>query len=270
MLAAYSNIDIHISDYDVIEGLSGIANYLLIFSEDKKMRSLLVDILQYLVRLADDKEYQGLKIPGWHIPSQNQFTQMEEQLYPEGNFNLGLSHGIAGPIVALSKAMLQGINVPGQERAIKKMVEFLIQFASMDGEHLFWKGVISFEEFKAGCASSHVDFRRDAWCYGNPGVCIALLYAGKALEEPKYTDLALQNLRETAQNVHHVLSPTFCHGYAGIAQILMAAQKISGKDIFNEEIMLFKNKIMSFYDESYPFGFYDFEGGVDDRGVKKL
>lgn len=68
------------SDYDVIEGVSGIASYLLLFQEDKAMKDLLIDILRYLVRLTEDITMNGEKVPGWHIPSEHQFTDIEKSL----------------------------------------------------------------------------------------------------------------------------------------------------------------------------------------------
>ncbi|MGG1642581.1 lanthionine synthetase C family protein [Paenibacillus sp. NRS-1782] len=271
MISECTKRDVTMSDYDAIEGLSGIANYLLIFSEDKKMRPLLLEVIQYLVNLTHDQEYDGVQIPGWYISAKNQFTPMEQQLYPNGNFNLGLSHGICGPIIILSKALLQGVNVPGQALAIKKMVDFLLQFANRDGDELSWKGFISFEEFKRGHASEQDNVRRDAWCYGSPGACMSLLYAGKALQERLYSDLAIQALQQTVQHAQHLVSPTFCHGYAGIVQILMAARELRGQAVFTDEIIFLKGKILSFYDDTYRFGFHNLEYSEDDGGrVKQL
>lgn len=80
LLTEFSQREVYMSDYDVIEGVSGIASYLLLFQEDKAMRDLLIDILKYLVRLTEDITVNGEKVPGWHIPSEHQFTDIEKSL----------------------------------------------------------------------------------------------------------------------------------------------------------------------------------------------
>lgn len=263
---ACSKRDIHMSDYDVVEGISGITNYLLLLTEDKRMKQLLMQALQFLVVITEDIERYGVKVPGWYVPSKHHFTPIEEKLYPKGSFNLGLAHGIAGIIIILSKALLQGIKVKGQEHAIKKMVDFLIQFANKDETHLFWKGFISFEEFKLGKVSNKIDFRRDAWCYGNPGVCLALLYAGKALDKSEYTELGIYTLEEAVKKLHGIFSPTFCHGIAGISQILLQANDIIGEKYFERQVQDLKHKLINFYDKTYLFGFHNYEA-YDSRGI---
>lgn len=80
LLTEFSQREVYMSDYDVIEGVSGIASYLLLFQEDKAMKDLLIDILKYLVRLTEDITMNGEKVPGWHIPSEHQFTDIEKKL----------------------------------------------------------------------------------------------------------------------------------------------------------------------------------------------
>ncbi|WIM40591.1 lanthionine synthetase C family protein [Paenibacillus sp. PK4536] len=259
MITECQQRDAFISDYDVIEGLSGIANYLLLHPEEERIQQLQINVIDYLIQLSKDKEVKGIKVPGWYIPSAHQFTAQESELYPDGNFNLGLSHGISGPLLLLSKAWKQGIKREGQDQAIRKMADFLLQFASEEDHHLFWKGFISWKEFESGHASTEESFRRDAWCYGNPGIGLALWYAGTALEEPLYSDLAITNLKETVQDIHSIFSPTFCHGYAGILQILQTIDKQSSVPHFEAEISLLKNMITVFYDKQYLLGFHNYE-----------
>ncbi|MDN4619144.1 lanthionine synthetase C family protein [Paenibacillus sp. PsM32] len=259
MIANFQQRDVFISDYDVIEGLSGIANYLLVHPTDERIQQLQTNVLEYLIQLSQDKEVKDLQVPGWYIPSAHQFTTQESELYPDGNFNLGLSHGIAGPLLILSKAWKQGIRLHGQEQAIRKMADFLLQFASEEDGHLFWKGFISWDEYKAGHASTEESFRRDAWCYGNPGIGLALWYAGTALEESLYRDLAITNLKETVNDIHSIFSPTFCHGSAGILQILQTIDKQSTVPQFEKEINIVSKTIINFYDKQYLFGFHNYE-----------
>lgn len=258
-IADCSSRDLYMIDYDVIEGVSGIVNYLLLLPEEERINHLLNDALKFLVSVTNDIERHNLKVPGWYIPSEHHFTEIEKELYPKGSFNLGLAHGISGIVIVLSKASLRGKVVDGQKQAIKKMVKFLIQFANKNENVLFWKNVISFEEFQEGKASNHIDFKRDAWCYGTPGVCLSLIYAGKALEDTKYIHLAIESLTESVKSLDGIFSPTFCHGYAGIIQILVSANEIIGQEYFDEQIKDLKNKMLSYYEPDYLYGFHSQE-----------
>ncbi|MCY8928057.1 lanthionine synthetase C family protein [Bacillus subtilis] len=267
LLTEFSQREVYMSDYDVIEGVSGIASYLLLFQEDKAMKDLLIDILRYLVRLTEDITMNGEKVPGWHIPSEHQFTDIEKKAYPNGNFNMGLAHGIPGPICILSSALMQGIKVKGQERAIEKMVDFLLEFSEKDQGNLFWKGNISFEEYQYGSPPNALNFSRDAWCYGRPGVCLAIVKAGKALQNTRFLNIGVQNLRCTASDIQGIFSPTICHGYSGISQILLAVNQLTGQEFFNEELQRIKQKIMSYYDKDYIFGFHNYESIEGNEAV---
>ncbi|MCI4140251.1 Subtilin biosynthesis protein SpaC, partial [Bacillus vallismortis] len=48
LLADFEQRQVYMSDYEVIEGVSGIASYLLLFQEDTAMEDLLIDMLTYL------------------------------------------------------------------------------------------------------------------------------------------------------------------------------------------------------------------------------
>jgi hypothetical protein len=63
--------------------------------------------------------------------------------------------------------------------------------------------------------------RRDAWCYGAPGIGRALILAGSALADPRLStagDAAIASLSERPADLRDVEGPTLCHGYAGILQ----------------------------------------------------
>lgn len=102
-------------EFDLIRGLTGISVYLL---HRHGGGEALCDVLSYLVRLtepltADDGEV----VPGWW--SANAPDGRPSPRWPGGHGNLGLAHGIAGPLALLSTAMRRGITVTGQADAIR-------------------------------------------------------------------------------------------------------------------------------------------------------
>lgn len=84
---SYSNIvkeeGTHSLYYDVIEGLSGVLSYLGIYRNQRKYYNVITRGLEILVNLTKDIEIQGQVVPGWYIPVQNQFSELEQDLYPK-------------------------------------------------------------------------------------------------------------------------------------------------------------------------------------------
>lgn len=245
--------------YDVIEGTSGIVSYLSLLRQEDRCYEALKRGLKKLVSLTEDIQIEGYAVPGWYIPSKNQFSELEQKIYPQGNFNTSLSHGIAGPLIILSQMFREGIAVEGQRAAIEKIVDFYFRFRCSDEKREFWKGQLDFAEVAKGELTEKNIIRRDAWCYGSPGICYGLITAGTALDRPEWTEYGIQNLRRTMQDIHGIFSPTFCHGYAGLYQILNSAECILERNLFAEERGQLKEKILGFYDPSYVYGFYNME-----------
>lgn len=233
--------------YDKIEKITGEVAY--------KPYQIMIAIIGIITSV----EIQGQVVPGWYIPVQNQFSELEQDLYPKGNFNTSLSHGIAGPLIILSDMMANGIIVDGQEEAIIKIIKFLFDFKLNDGERDFWKGQIDFDEVVNKKLTDENIIRRDAWCYGNPGICYAIVSAGNALDNQRLIDYGIENLRLTMNNIKGIFSPTFCHGYAGLYQVLNSVEMLLQKEFFSLEKELLKNKIIDFYNPDYIYGFKNME-----------
>lgn len=63
--------------------------------------------------------------------------------------------------------------------------------------------------------------RRDAWCYGVPGIARSLILAGQAVHDRDLTMKGLSSLAAMADRdarLWDVEGPTLCHGYAGVLQ----------------------------------------------------
>lgn len=245
--------------YDAIEGASGILSYLSLFLQENQCYEAVRRGLRTLTELTGDIQILRHAVPGWYIPAEHQFSELEQKIYPQGNFNTSLSHGIAGPLVILSKMFAAGVAVEGQREAIEKIVDFYFQFRCNDGKRDFWKGQLDFAEVTEGKLSEENIVRRDAWCYGSPGICYALMTAGEALGKPEWVQYAVTNLKQTMQDIRGIFSPTFCHGYAGLYQILNSAEALLKQGLFSQEKAFLKEKILNFYDQGRVFGFPDME-----------
>ena len=254
--------------YDVIDGLSGVLSYCSIYCNQEEFRKILIKGLEKLVELTKDININGMKVPGWYISSENQTSRTESILYSNGNFNTSFSHGISGPLALLADMKCHGFVVEGQDEAIEKIVNFLFDYKLYDGERHFWKGQIDFGEFADGKLSKNNIVRRDAWCYGNPGICYAILMAGKAMHRPEWIHYALDNIEKTMMNIKGIFSPTFCHGFSGLYQLLNSVESVIGTEKFLSHKQSLMEKIMSYYDSEYLFGFKNMEIGDDGETVK--
>jgi lantibiotic modifying enzyme len=243
-------------DYDVMEGLAGISNYLLSIDNDIKNEIYLKKILDYFVYLSGHTEYKNSEVPKWHILNENLFTEDEKDNYENGILNLGLSHGIPGPLLILSKAYKRGIVVNGQYGAIKRIVNDLLKLKNQDDNN--WGGMISIESYMSKNSAIN-EPTRSAWCYGTPGTAFSLLFAAEALNDNDLYDLSKQAMIDLIGKDQKIYSPTFCHGYAGISYIYKRFYEKTNEIKFFEESQRLKDKILEFFDDTNPFGFYDVE-----------
>ncbi|WP_242307533.1 lanthionine synthetase C family protein [Bacillus cereus group sp. BfR-BA-01331] len=251
--------NLKMSDYDVISGLTGVGRYLLFYKE--RERDSLEKILSFLIKMTQDKKINGHLAPGWYTSSENQFLDHEKKLYPNGNFNLGLSHGITGPLALLAQSLENGIEVTGHKEAITKIADWIIQFKIETEKGLFWSFRVDWEEFIAGKGKKE-NISRAAWCYGTPGVARTIYLAGKALGNQEYIDVslkALDDIFKLERNEWGLYSPTFCHGFAGLLHILNLMYIDTKEPNFKEYIMELLEMILEKFDKDSNFGFYNYE-----------
>ncbi|MFS0556345.1 lanthionine synthetase C family protein [Brevibacillus sp. 179-C9.3 HS] len=255
--------NVHMPDYDVIEGLAGIGRYLLFFKEHPACKENLNKVLSYIIQLTKNIQLNDKSVPGWHIRSENQFLEFEKKRYPNGNFNLGISHGIAGPFALLSLALLEGVEVAGQRDAIRQLSSYYGKWMAQDEHGPIWPERISFEEETCGQMQNH--FAHNAsWCYGEPSIARVLWLAGEALGDTKIQSLAQRTYHSLVQRSVESLSfesPTFCHGYAGTLWMLQRMMMDTGPDAFEAYREKLVNQILSDFNDNHAYGFQDIEHG---------
>ncbi|MCR5835334.1 MAG: lanthionine synthetase C family protein [Lachnospiraceae bacterium] len=239
-------------DYDVISGLSGILSYTILESD---LADVNKSIGEYLVFRCKSIQYKNIKIHGLYIPKDNQFLEQDRENYPEGNYNLGLSHGIPGVLIALCMLKKHKYKIEFLDEAIESCATLLYKYISKEEKR--WIGFLSMEDYLEGEVN---DSRtRDAWCYGSPGVSYALCVAGKLLQNEEYCNLAIAVMKNMIGNIKGLFSPSFCHGYIGVAYIYWRLYEITGMSDFKEYAEILSDKVWEFYSEEHPFGFEDIE-----------
>lgn len=216
-----------VGSFDAISGISGVAAYLLARLDAGATGIVPTLSLAVEAMVAISEERDGL--PKWWTPPHLMFDKATASHYPVGNLNCGLAHGIPGPLAAMSLALSAGMEIPGLRDGIERLAEWLVAHQLKDAWGVTWPTVVPLAIDAGGSVRRSVPLdrlrsSRTAWCYGSPGIARALWLAGKALGNASYCDLALSAIRSVIQKpvpVRQIDSPTFCHGVAGLLQIIL-------------------------------------------------
>lgn len=251
--------------YDLINGLSGPARLLTDCVQDPAetapiVERALMETLTHLVAVCAPISVANRQVPGWYVPPELQITDRDRADYPRGDFNLGLAHGIAGPLMVLSLAVRRGIEVPGIREAIGEICRWLISWIQYDEHGRYWPCRVSLDDELAADRPGNL-FTRTAWCYGAPGIAAAMHHAGVSLNEPKWRATAAGVLREALRRPESqwtLNGPTVCHGYAGLLQVVHRV----GTAEADEELLAARGRLVSrvldYFDPETPFGFRHF------------
>lgn len=234
--------------YDAIAGATGLGRYLML--RGARHREQLTDILAYLVRLTEPVEAHGHRVPGWWVPLEPGHGPQ----FPRGHFNLGLAHGIGGPLALLSLAWQAGIRVPGQREAVRKIAEHLADHRTEQG---IWPGVTSFDAF-VGADDPHAGHTRMiAWCYGTPGTARALQLAALALDRADWHGQAV-DAHTTALGLllDTVTDSSVCHGWAGLLHLTGLMAQDSDDPRLAEWLPALAARLQAAYHPDHPFGYH--------------
>lgn len=196
-------------EFDLIAGLTGFGVYQLRRHGDSR---LLRDTLTYLVRLTEPHD-DGL--PGWWAADG---PAGPAAAWPGGHGNLGIAHGVAGPLALLSIAMRRGVMVTGHPTAISDMCRWLDQWRYGTRPEYWWPEAISRSEHDMGTARQYGP-ARPSWCYGTPGLARAQQLAGLALGDPQRQRLAagaLDACLSDESQLATLVDVSLCHGWAGV------------------------------------------------------
>lgn len=242
--------------YDVIGGLAGTGRYLLHRSE--QLRPALHEVLTYLVRLSQPITVGGTEVPGWwvgHSPT----MEGEVDEWAEGHLNLGLAHGIAGPLALLALAATAGERVPGQDEAVTRMADWLLEQGREDEFGVYWPGVLPVSTW------STTDVERPSWCYGTPGIARALQLAGQALGRRDWVEAAhgsVLAMLDRPERTWQIVDPFLCHGWAGTAHLLRRLNEDFEDERIAHAVDTMACRILELYRPDAPFGFHWYYHGT--------
>ena len=192
--------------YDLVQGLVGLGVFCIERLPRPIARQSLETVVAHLGRMAEAAP-EGLR---WRT-TPAMFPHRAAQ-YPDGHYDVGLAHGAAGVVALLAAAVDVGVTdaAPLLDGAI----------AWIRSERLVPTAKYGFSPGTIGPDGVRVPARM-AWCYGDPGVAVALLAAGHALDDPRLIGEATELATACAPWVDRsgVVDASICHGSAGLGHI---------------------------------------------------
>jgi hypothetical protein len=202
--------------YDLISGVVGAAVYAFARAPRPAAVACLEHIIDRLARTAEDAP-EGAT---WFTPPR-WLSADERARAPSGYYNLGVAHGVPGVIAILARAVEAGIAVDRAKPLLERAVAWVLA-QRVDGPASHLPAQITRE---LGRQPS-----RSAWCYGDPGVAIALLGAGRRADVPAWSRAGHELLRALARrsiDACGVRDAGFCHGAVGLAHLLARGYAIT-------------------------------------------
>jgi lantibiotic modifying enzyme len=174
------------------------------------------------------------------------------QAWPEGHFDCGLAHGVAGTIAFLARAAAVQDAPPLARPLCDEAVRWLsAQRQSPDPSGRFPGMTFT---------GAPEDRTRAAWCYGDPGVASALWFATDAGDVARET--ALDCARRTADTAS-ILDSGLCHGACGLAHLLNRFYQSSGDAVHADAARGWYARTLEMRGEGGIAGFTAWRGNDD-------
>ncbi|MDG4763883.1 lanthionine synthetase C family protein [Solwaraspora sp. WMMD406] len=174
--------DVTQRDIDLISGITGVGRLLL--DSGDCLTQPLREILTFLVRVVH-----------------------------RVRADLGMAHGMTGPLALLALSHARGVTVSGQSDTIAALARWLRTHRRDDG---LWPATV----FECPMDTKPAV---PGWCYGNAGISRALTLAGRALADQQLIDdgvAALTVLAEPDASIPPFAGSTLCHGRAGLLMVV--------------------------------------------------
>lgn len=216
--------DTFLSQFDLISGMVGLGVYALERTPSPWSRS-------YLERIVAGLDALAKRTPGgvawWSDPES--LPQNARERLPRGCYNLGVAHGLPGVIAFLAYVLAQGIAEEITRGLLRDAMRWLLIHKLPAG---------SKSEFPAWVADDDSPpANRISWCYGNPGIAVALLAAARHAGEPAWErDAVEQGLGCAARDpeASGVVDACLCHGSAGNAHLFNRLYQATGEARFRQ------------------------------------
>ncbi|MCA9750768.1 MAG: lanthionine synthetase C family protein, partial [Gemmatimonadetes bacterium] len=225
----YEELDRALLDYlsrttappvELIAGIAGIGVYALARPSAPGSDRLLREVL---CRLEGRIEQRPGGTTWRKLPEH--LVEEERAFAPAGFFNLGLSHGVPGVLLFLAGLVNRGVEAERAGSLLERSVPWLLAQAD-DSAPVRYAKCVTLDGIRRPSLPV-------AWCYGDLGVSVALLVAGRAVRRPDWEAHAVDLARRCAAvptAKAEIKDHGLCHGAAGAAHLLRRLGDATGDE----------------------------------------
>ncbi|WP_203634051.1 lanthionine synthetase LanC family protein [Lacticaseibacillus suibinensis] len=195
-----TNKKLDLREFDVINGMAGIANCLLILSQDSDCLDTLSNFVKLMLQLLDR-------------------SVLSDGLSDE-SLNLGFAHGLAGVQMVISRITKAGII-----RDISVLTEMKDHVTTLSSFYMSKRQRIFLGHEYPIITWPYRDNRttRYSWCFGGAGIELSLFEAALTLGIPEILEAVRSDMIEVSRVPLEYLelrNSTICHGLAGLLMIV--------------------------------------------------
>lgn len=233
-------------DYDLISGLVGLG----IYSLERLPRPGGEECLNLVLdRLVETAEHRSDGITWWTNPEL--LPEETRVQFPEGNYNLGVAHGVPGVIGFLGEVCAAGVAVDKARPLLDGAVRWTLANQLPPGSvSRFGYNVVPDRKAEA------VPGSRLAWCYGDLGLAVSLLLAGQGAGRPEWekeaVEIAQVGVGRTGEGAG-VVDAGLCHGSAGDAHLFNRLYQASGEPAFAQAARFWYQETLRLRRPGEPF-----------------
>ena len=203
--------------YDHVSGVVGVGVYAL----ERLPSPAGAELLELVVAALAARAERDDGTATWFTRPEELHPEAREKA-PNGYYNLGVAHGVPGVTAVLAGAAAAGVD--GAVPLLDASVAWL-ERQTLDDAPALWPFFVGpgVESFPA----------RLAWCYGDPGVAVALHAAAAAREREDWRELvdrAVDLMLARGDDAAGVTGAGLCHGAAGLAHLCGRLHAATGRE----------------------------------------
>jgi lantibiotic modifying enzyme len=238
LLRLVSRAERWLAPYDLVVGLTGLGVYAL----QRYPRPAAIECLSRVVERLHESAQQDEHGLYWWTPRGEILDEEDRKRYASGRADLGVAHGVAGPIALLGGICGAGIEQAAARPLLEGAVSWLLaQSVPTAAGPTFPVWVApAFQPSPARCA----------WCYGDPGIAAALMLAARGVGDAGWEQTAVAlacRAAERPASETGVVNANFCHGAAGLAHVYNRMYQATGEPTLGRAALYWLERTLGFY-----------------------
>jgi len=219
------------NDFDFMHGAIGIGFYYLKRYQNVTSQTLKNRYEEYLLVLIDAITKTAIVEDGM-VKWKSEIVSGE---YRAEGYNLGLAHGIPSIINFLSILMIYPVFINQVAKLLKPACNYILSC-----KHTNKELTSSFPNWIVEGGESDITNSRLAWCYGDLGISISLLKAGKVLEDNFLIQESLEIIKKSSKRQNKeeadIMDAGLCHGAYGVMHIYNHVFNETNDSLFKKNV----------------------------------